>query len=490
MRQMMNCTTTIIALMIFAATDIVSAQICDTIQLQKLKASDGSAVDNYAISLGVCGEWAVIGAELDDVNGGNSGSAYMYQRVSGVWTEQQMITAPDGAANDSFAFDVAIDGDTVVIGAPADDDGGSDSGSSYVFVEVGGVWQFQQKLTATDPATGDFFGAAVSIDGDTIVVGAYADDDGGASSGSAYVFTRTAGVWSQQQKIIADDDAANDEFGRDVGVSGDLAVVGAHFDDDGASNAGSAYIFARSVGVWSQQDKITAGDFGADDEFGRVVAIDGTTALIGAWRDDDAGTNSGSAFVFVDAGGGNWTEQAKLTANDAAASDEFGFSVVLFGDVAAIGADRDDDGGSSSGSAYVFARTGTDWEQQTKLTADDASVGDLFGNAVTLDGDTVIVGAVWDDDLGTNSGAAYVFKIDCGSPAEGACCVAGSCASLRQSQCETLGGVFHGVDSACADVTCDPDCLADIASSAGTEPDGVVDVFDLFKLLGDWGDCP
>ena len=216
-----------------------------------------------------------------------------------------------------------------------------------------------QKLLAGDGAEKDWFGYRVAIDGDTAVIGAM-DDDKGTDSGSAYVFVRAAdGTWSQQAKLTADDGAAWDNFGYSVSVSGDTAVIGANWDDDKGSSSGSAYVFIRAAdGTWSQQAKLTAVDGAAWDEFGISVSICWDTAVIGAMYDDDNGSGSGSAYVFVRAADGTWSQQAKLTADDGAAYDSFGGSVAVSGDTAVIGAIGDNDKGDFfSGSAYVFGGT-------------------------------------------------------------------------------------------------------------------------------------
>ena len=318
------------------------------------------------------------------------------------------LTASDGGPSDEFGHSVSVSGNTALIGAPNDDDVASNAGAAYVFVRSGSSWTEQEKLTALDGAGSDEFGYVVSLSGDTAVVGAYRDDDAGSTSGSAYVFGRSGGSWSQQEKLTAADGASSDEFGFAVAVSGDTAVIGAPNDDDDGSNSGSAYVYVGSGGSWTSQEKLTAGDSAVDDEFGFSVSVSGDTAVIGAPDDDDDGSNSGSAYVFVRSGN-SWTQQEKLTASDAAANDNFGFAVSVSVDTAVIGAYRDDDAGSTSGSAYVFVRSGSSWTEQQKLTAGDAAAGDSFGFAVSVSGDTAVIGARNDDDDGSNSGSAYVF---------------------------------------------------------------------------------
>ena len=192
---------------------------------------------------------------------------------------------------------------------------------------------------------------------------------------------------------MASDGAASDEFGVSVAISGDTLVVGAHGDNDNGTNSGSAYIFTRSGTLaWTQQAKLTASDGAADDEFGGSVAISGDTVVVGAVWNDDNGTDSGSAYIFTRSGTA-WTEQAKLTASDGAADDNFGNSVAISGDTVVVGAWHDDDNGTDSGSAYIYTRSGTAWTEQAKLMASDGAADDEFGDSVAISGDTVVVGA-------------------------------------------------------------------------------------------------
>ena len=374
--------------------------------------SPAGTFDQFGFSVSISGDTAVMGAPFDDDDGVNSGSAYVFVRSGTTWTQQALLTASDAAAGDSFGASVSISGDTAVVGANLDQDAGSNSGSAYVFVRSGTTWTQQAKLTASDAAAGDSFGKSVSISGDTALVGAKRNDDAGTQSGSAYVFVRSGTTWTEQAKLTASDAAAFDEFGFSVSISGDTVVVAAFLDDDAGSGSGSAYVFVRSGTTWTQQAKLTASDGAAVDFFGESISISGDTALVGAINDDDAGSNSGSAYVFVRSGT-TWTQQAKLTASDAAASDQFGESVSISGDTAAVGAFRDDDAGSQSGSAYVFVRSGTTWTQQAKLTASDAATGDHFGNSVSISGDTALIGANLNN---SSTGSAYIFSVITNQP--------------------------------------------------------------------------
>ena len=396
----------------------------------KLAAGDAAASDYFGFSVSIDGDTLVIGAYGDGNDDGidKHGSAYVFTRdtagdpASG-WTQVAKLTADagaedvDGDEEDRFGFSVSIDGDTVVIGAYCDDDDGTNSGSAYVFTrdtpgDLASSWTQVAKLTAGDGAGFDLFAHSVSIDGDTVVIGAPRDADNGPQSGSAYVFTRdTAGDlasgWTQFAKLTAGDGVGGDEFGQTVSIDGDTVVIVAWLDDDKGSTSGSAYVFTRDTAGdlasgWTQVAKLTADDGAEGDRFGNSVSIDGDTVVIGAYANDDDGVDSGSAYVFTrDTAGdlaSDWTQVAKLTADDAAGDDWFGISVSIDGDTVVISSPRDADNGIESGSAYVFTRDtagdlASGWTQFAKLTSDDGAGYDNFGQSVSIDGNTVVIGA-------------------------------------------------------------------------------------------------
>ncbi len=321
---------------------------------------------------------------------------------------------PSGAERDWFGTAVAVEGDTVVIGSPGDDsgpEGEENHGSVQVFRRGEGGWVLEATLTAADASGGDAFGNAVAISGATLVVGAWGDDNGGTvDQGSAYVFVRTASTWTQQARLTAAEGAAGDMFGYSVAISGDTVVVGARTDDIGSAiNQGSAFVFTRSGTAWTQQARLHAPDGGTASEFGESVAVDGDTVLVSASQDAPNG-NRGRVYVFVRSATA-WTLQAMLTAGSAAPNDTFGRSISLAGDTAVIGAPGVDVGGRlDQGSAYVFTRSGTAWTQRAQLTSSDGAVADLFGYGVSLHGNGIIVGAVNAVVGGFRRGAAYVFE--------------------------------------------------------------------------------
>ena len=383
-----------------------------------LVATAGAAGDRFGASVALDGETALVGADLDDVGvNSDQGSATVFVRVGALWSEQAQLVASVGAAGDGAGGSVALDGATALLGAERDDVGGrADQGSVTVFVQSGSSWSEQAQLHAADGSAGDRFGSSVALSGATALCGAASDTVGAsANRGSAYVFLRAGSLWSQQARLNAADGATGDRFGGSVGLDGATALVGAPVGDVGSStNQGSAYAFVRTGSSWSQQSELTAGEGASGDRFGAAVALHGDTAVVGA-QSDDLGTrmDQGSAYVFV-RDGAVWSQQARLVASDGAASDQFGISVALFGESALIGAHYDSTSTSAfRGAAYVFVRDGTVWSQQAKLTATDAAAFDRFGTSVALYRDTALIGAV-NDDVGPNlhQGSAYAFVRD------------------------------------------------------------------------------
>jgi hypothetical protein len=340
------------------------------------------------------------------------------QKAYNPYVEHKLL-ASDGAWSDHFGSSVSISGDYAIAGAPGDDDR---SGSAYIFERIGTQWVQVAKLAPSDGAYADNFGHAVSISGDYAIVGSYYDDDNGTNSGSAYIFEKPAGGWTdmtETAKLVPSDGAAYDYFGNSVSISGDYAIVGSYWDDDNGTNSGSAYIFEKPAGGWTditETAKLVPSDGDVSDNFGNAVSISGDYAIVGSYWDDDNGTNSGSAYIFEKPAGG-WTditETAKLVPSDGDVSDNFGNAVSISGDYAIVGAHNDDSSGDNSGSAYIFERPAGGWADMTetaKLVPSDGDVSDNFGRSVGISGDYVIVGADGDDpQLG--SGSAYIYYLN------------------------------------------------------------------------------
>ncbi len=374
-------------------------------QIDKFTASDAAAGDQLGSAVALQGEIALVGANSDDDAGNGSGSAYLFKEDGmGNWLQLTKLVANDAAINDRFGTAVALSGDIALVGAVGDN---SSAGSAYLFQDSG-TWSQVDKITASNAMSNDNFGFSVALSGNTALVGSPLGDTASfADVGAAYLFQDNgSGNWQETAKLIAGDAASmeEDQFGVSVALAGNLALVGAWLDDDAGSNAGAAYLFENDgLGNWSQIAKLIAGDALPNDNFGLSVAISGNTALIGAPFADSA---NGAAYLFQDDGSGNWNQIAKLTTADAALFDQFGVSVALGNGTALVGAFFDSDNGLSSGSAYLFQDDGSgNWSQVEKITADDAAANDLFGGNVALDGNTTLIGAIGSG----STGGAYVF---------------------------------------------------------------------------------
>jgi hypothetical protein len=395
--------------------------------LLKLAAGDPADADFFGMSVAVDGSYALVGSAGADVSATNQGAAYLfYQSQGGLdgWGEIKKLVAADAADDDLFGVTVDVSGDYAVVGADGDDGAGTDRGAAYVFYRnQGGAdnWGQVKKLVASDAANSDGFGFSIALDGDTLIVGASGEDGSGTGRGAAYIFSRNQGGadnWGQVIKLVAGDPEDDDQFGYAVTVMGDIALVGSPGSDGAGSNRGAAYVFSRDLGgldAWGQVKKVVPSDPADDVWLGTALSIDDGLAVIGAAWDDGGGTNRGAAYLFGrDQGGAeNWGEVKKLTASDANNSDIFGYAVALDGDFVVVGAGWSEAGGSERGQAYLFARNegGTDnWGEVQRLRASDGANQDLFGFSVALDGLYLLVGADGEDGAGTDRGAAYLFR--------------------------------------------------------------------------------
>ena len=383
----------------------------------KLTASDGTAGNDFGWSVALSGTTALIGAYTKN---DYQGAAYVFTFNGSSWVQQQELTGNDGAANDGFGYSVALSGTTALIGANQKTFGSNVAqGAAYVFTFNGSTWTQQQELTANDGAAYYVFGTSVALSGNTALVGA-ADvplDTFYSSTypGKAYIFTLNDGTWTQQQELTASDGVVGDQFGYSVALSGTTALVGAEYKTIG-SNAGqgAAYVFTSNGSTWVQQQKLISSDGAAYDFFGCSVALSATTALVGA-EAKTIGSNGaqGAAYVFA-FNDPTWSQQQELTANDGTAAAEFGASVALSGTTALVGASNATSGvsGIYYGAAYAFNFSDSTWVQLQKLSASDAATANSFGVSVALSGTTALVGASgpFEGSSDTYAGAAYVFS--------------------------------------------------------------------------------
>ena len=368
-----------------------------------LTAAAGTAEALFGTSVSIEGNTAVVGAPDE----GSMGAAYVFTRRAGTWVEQATLVLPVRTEGERFGHDVAISGDTIVVGAPKADQTKPITvpGVAYVFVRTSHGWSHQATLSPSDSKTDDAFGFGVAISGDTIMIGANAGTVlPSAESGAAYVFTRVGKAWNEQAKLTPAGGAPDDNFGFSVALSGDTAVVGMPRGDvGGVVGQGSARVFTRRGSVWTEQATLTVADALPGDWVGASTSISGDTVVIGAsGKTIGSNPSQGSAYVFTREGEA-WTQKAKLTAPDGTAGDMFGHSVAATGEQVAVGAHFDD-----GGSVYVFSRDSA-WETPTKLRAEGAG---LFGVSLWMSGHTVVSGANFTTVEGrANQGAAYVFDL-------------------------------------------------------------------------------
>jgi hypothetical protein len=391
-----------------------SFQETATVPSTELLASDGTAHDAFGRSVSISGDLLIIGASQDDDPVGGAGSAYVLRRAGTGWDEEQKLQASDLASGDFFGEAVFVDGELAIVGAPADDLFGLNSGSAYIFRRAGTAWTQEEKLIPSDGAASDAFGFRVSVDSETevAVVTAINHSDGavGFRTSAAYVFRNGPSGWQEEKKLLPGDPAPGDNFGYGVSIRDNVILVGD--PDIGSGLPGAAYVFRKAGTDWVQEQKLVPGDVAPLDNFGWAVFVSGNLAIVGSVGDDDAGNRSGSAYIFR-SNAASWIEEAKLTAADGAPEDRFGFSVSISGEeeVAVVGAWLHDGAGTDAGAAYLFRLGGAGWFQEAELTASDPADFDRFGDRVAVGAETAIVTSWHHAHLGVDSGAAWVFSL-------------------------------------------------------------------------------
>lgn len=324
-------------------------------QQAKLVAEPAYAGDTLGGNVALKNHIAMLGAIRRDDKGEDAGAVFAFEREANSWSQKQILTAKDAKAGDAFGQSIALTKRFVVIGAPHSDAPDKDSGSAYVYVRESDRWRFHSKLTATDGAEGDLFGISVAIDGHTILVGADLNDERAEKAGAVYVYEFDGKQWNHQAKLMAQDGADTDIFGVRVALFGDTALISARRDDvEGiGEDAGSAYIFERTKGKWTQTQKLVAPDGKAGDRFANGVALSQDTALISAIHHDAIGDNAGAVYVFKKQQG-QWRYTSKIVASDGVPEDRFGWNVALSNKTAIIAVPHRNDKGSASGAAYVL----------------------------------------------------------------------------------------------------------------------------------------
>lgn len=370
-----------------------------------------------------------------------AGNAHVLRRIGGSWTEEAVLSASDGAG----LTQVALSADVIVAGAWAAPNPGGGYGAAYVFRYDGVAWAEEARLTGA----GGNFGIGVDVDGDVIVVGAFAE---AGQTGAVYVFRYDGTAWQQEAHLMAADGQPTDQLGRRVSLDGSVVVASAWQADPWGDESGAAYVFRHDGLAWSQEAKLIAPDGATNDRFSSDVAVDRDVILVGARFDSHGGTAlAGSAHVFR-YDGAAWNHEAKLTASDAAASDSFGFQVSLDRNVALISSPFGSESAVESGSAYVFAFDGAAWHERLELTPSDGQTGDIFGGG-GIAGGRVLIGTA-------NAAALYYYDVP-DTDADGI---------------DDYHELFYGTDPALADT--DGDGLLDGTEIDLAEETGCPDALD------------
>ena len=375
----------------------------------------------------VTGDVIIVGVHDVDVNN-LPGAGRIFTRNRKKWEQGADLVANDRNIDQAkpgqsgFGFAVSISGrigrttaDYAIIGAPGDDGAAKDAGAAYIYAFSGRNWIQEGKLTAADAAAGDAFGFVVSVDGTTAVIGAPKGDVGAAkNSGAAFVFVRDANRWKQHAKLIPKDLARSDALGEAVDIQKDTVIIGAPGHTHGGVRfAGAVFVFERDGDTWREQAKLTAEDAAASDRFGVSVGIEGDTVIVGSLLNDAGGTkDAGAAYIFA-RNGISWTQQAKLIAPGKKKGDHFGAGVATTGKIAVVGAPLREEDGLGTGAAYSFVNVDGVWKNAKRVVPDDAAANLVFGSTIAISGDTIVVasGAAPEVAAGFGNGtAAYVYS--------------------------------------------------------------------------------
>jgi len=372
----------------------------------KIVTANTNYQDNFGKSVAVSGNYSIIGAWTDDERGPEAGAAYIYFRAdekTDHWILKERLLASDGEAFNNFGGKVAIEGDYAFVAAQGNDDF---AGAVYVFKRQAGgddAWGEIQKIIAPDKSFGDYFGTSITVNNGRMAVGAYGEDDKGRSAGAVYTYELKQNQWKFETKIHDQEGAANDRFGSSVILSQNSLIVGANRDN----KAGSIIIFEKKESGWNQTMKIFSSDGKAKDRFGCSLALSGDYLAVGA---DGAEGFMGAVYIFEKNLGGanNWGEVKKIQPMDADNDDLFGKTIAMSGNYLLVGSEGHEMG---MGATYLFRKDKegeNHWGLANKMNAMDGSPRDLFGSSVAMSGEDIFIGAYQSD----RKGGAYVFRAE------------------------------------------------------------------------------
>lgn len=463
------------------------------VQQAYIKASNSINSQRFGYYLSLSGDTLAVGSPYEGscakgINGDqldrlcpSAGAVYVFTRSGTTWTQQAYIKASNTQGNDFFGYSISLSGDTLAVGAYGEDSNStgingdetnnslSNAGAVYVFTRSGTTWSQQAYIKGSNSGSKDQFGLSVSLDRDTLAVGAYGEgsnatgvdgnqwDNSAGNSGAAYVFTRSGSTWSQQAYIKASNTDDLDHFSSSIAVSGDTLAVGAYYEcsnatgingnqsDNSHCESGAVYVFTRSGTTWSQQAYIKASNSEDGDLFGETISLDGDNLAVGAINErssatgingdqaDNSKPGSGAVYLFTRSGS-TWSQQAYIKASNTGVSDIFGSSLSLSGDTLAVGAynetsnasglngDQSNNSELVAGAVYLFTRSGTTWSQEKYIKSSNTNSYNSFGHSVSLTSNILAVGSpgesspstgVNGDQSGTSqseSGAAYIFS--------------------------------------------------------------------------------
>jgi len=414
--------------------------------IQYFKASNTGVSYRFgnAVALSSDGNTMAVGAYSDDTYGLNAGAVYIFRYSGSAWTEEASIRASNARADSYFGEGLALssDGNTLAVGAKEESSSGLNAGAVYIFRYSGSAWTEEQFITASNKGKGDYFGGAVALssDGNTLAVGAHHEDSGAKYSGAAYLFRYSSGsAWTEEAFIKASNLGFAHNFGNAVALSSDgntLAVGANEENGTGLDDAGAVYIYRYSVSAWTESALIRASNTGKGDLFGSAVALssDGNTLAVGAYGEASNGTGVNSGTQANNSGGNGaaylfrysaltWTQEAYIKPFCKDCGYSFGYEVALSsdGNTLAVGAYGDNtmalgignhqanNLANGSGAVFLYRYSTSAWTEGAFIKASNTDVDDKFGIAVALssDGNTLAVGAMFEDSSGTgiNSGA-------------------------------------------------------------------------------------
>lgn len=373
--------------------------------------------DLFGESVAISGSIVVVGAEGDESGAFASGSAYVYDVSGGSAVLLETINNPEPSENDRFGNSVAVSGDRVVVGAHQDDTTAYDAGSVYVYDLSGGSAVLTQTLNNPDFTDGRRFGSSVAVDGDTVVVGAPDGSTAASGAGIAYVYDLQTGAAVLTSALVHPTASPHGNFGASVAIKGDRLIIGTPLDDTTTDDAGSAFVYELSGGTAVLFASIDNPAPGEGDQFGFSVAVSGDTVLVSAHLDDTFTTDSGSTYVYDLSGGAT---ALVATIQDpvlvAASGDGFGVVTAISGDILAVAAPGDDRGGLNSGIVYLYDLGSGNAVLFGTIQNPSTNSSDGFGSAIAISGDTIVIGAYFDETDAFDTGRAYVYDVSTGSP--------------------------------------------------------------------------